>query len=311
VHEPAGPPPPRRRHRCVRQLALPPPDRLGRRLRGGRLPRRPAQPRGPGRLVRAPRRAVVQGGRPPGDAVVLEHRGGLGHRAPGAARARLGVPAGRDLGQGPGPHRRQRQRQDAAPLPRGHRGVRDLLAGAVLPHRGGPDVGPGLAALRVAAGGPVAAAGQRGLRGEERGHPQVPHPGLAVVLPAAGDDGAAGRLRQPSRGQGGPSLLLPGRAASGDTAAVGRPALPLEPPSRADQRLEPPAAVGQGAAARRRPALGPPDPPARRAGHGAPQPEAADVHGADRGGLHRAGRCGLGALRGPVHGRRGRVPPGP
>ena len=133
----------------------------------------------------------------PGDhAVVLEHRDRLGNRAPGAGRARLGLRPADHLGQGPGPHRGKRERPDHQAVPGGDRGVRALPAQADPARAGRAGAGQGLGPGRVDPIRAAAAAGQRGLRGKERGHPEVPDHGLALVLAARGEDGAAGHLRQ-------------------------------------------------------------------------------------------------------------------
>ncbi|MBX9162266.1 hypothetical protein HCG63_02200 [Bifidobacterium bifidum] len=69
-------------------------------------------------------------------AVVLEHRGRLGHGASAVGGERPGIRATGHLGQGAVAYRRQRERQHHSTLPRGHRGLRPAPSQADASHRG-------------------------------------------------------------------------------------------------------------------------------------------------------------------------------
>lgn len=69
-------------------------------------------------------------------AVVLEHRGRLGHGASAVGGERLGIRATGHLGQGAVAYRRQRERQHNSTIPRGHRGLRPAPSQADASHRG-------------------------------------------------------------------------------------------------------------------------------------------------------------------------------
>jgi hypothetical protein len=76
------------------------------------FPRRPADARGPRGVVPAARRGVEREGDAADDALVLEHRGGMGDRSPGPGRARVGVRGLPRLEQGDGAHRGEREHED-------------------------------------------------------------------------------------------------------------------------------------------------------------------------------------------------------
>ena len=88
---------------------------------------------------------------------------------------------------------------------------------------------PRVAAFGMAANRNAAPPGQPSLRCEERGHPQVPDPGLALVLSARGDDGSAGCLRQRARRPGGAAVLLSRRTPTRHRAGMATPAPSMEP----------------------------------------------------------------------------------
>ncbi|MBD9132121.1 MAG: hypothetical protein EGP85_09070 [Bifidobacterium bifidum] len=69
-------------------------------------------------------------------AVVLEHRGRLGHGASAVGGERPGIRATGHLGQGAVAYRRQRERQHHSTIPRGHRGLRPAPSQADASHRG-------------------------------------------------------------------------------------------------------------------------------------------------------------------------------
>ena len=69
-------------------------------------------------------------------AVVLEHRGRLGHGASAVGGERPGRRATGHLGQGAVAGRRQRERQHHSTIPRGHRGLRPAPSQADASHRG-------------------------------------------------------------------------------------------------------------------------------------------------------------------------------
>ena len=286
---------PGRRAGCIPELADADGDRQRRRVRRPRLPRRHGRHRPHRRVVPAARRGLEPPGRPGHHAVVLEHRGRLGYRAPAPGPARLGVCAGHHLGQGDRAHRRQRQRQDHPPVPCRLRDLR-LLPAAVRGDRARrPDARAAVDAVRVAAVRPPAEQGQRGLRRGQRRDPQVPHPRLAVVLAARGDDRAPGRLRQRARQGIRVALLLTRRADRGHRQGMGLTQAQVAARARADQCLAARAAARRGArqghhapgsAARLQPGQ-----PFR----GASQPEAARVHAPHPQRRHRARRRGSGS----------------
>ena len=116
------------------------------------------------RLVPAARRGVEPADGGGHDAVVLEHRGRLGHRASAAGRARLGVRAGHHLGQGDQTRRRQRQRPDDPQVSHRHRDLRLLPAAARDPGSGRAHAGATVGASRMAAVRAAAGPGQRRVR---------------------------------------------------------------------------------------------------------------------------------------------------
>src|SRR5690606_5404143 len=127
---------------------------------------------------------------------------------------------------------------------------------------------------------------------------QVLHAVSPLVLPAARDDGAARPLRRAARAAHRSPLLLARRPDAAHRRAVVADAGEVEPRPRGHQRLVRARAAERGADPR-----GGPLP--------AHEPEAAAPDRADRAGVERSRRRGVGAVRRPVHDGRGRAAHGP
>lgn len=100
-------------------------------------------------------------------AVVLEHRGLLGHGASAVGGERPGIRATGHLGQGAVAYRRQRERQHHSTIPRGHRGLRPVPSQADASHKGWRSSrSAAMATCRMAAFRPAALPYERGMRCE-------------------------------------------------------------------------------------------------------------------------------------------------
>lgn len=166
-------------------------------------------------------------------AVVLEHRGRLGHGASAVGGERPGIRATGHLGQGAVAYRRQRERQHHSTIPRGHRGLRPVPSQADASHRGWRSSrSAAMATCRMAAFRPAALPCERGMWCEERGHSQVPHRRLAMVLAARGDGRTHSRIHEEQRQAHQPSLLLHRRAYRNHGRTMGLPPCRMEPCQR-------------------------------------------------------------------------------